>query len=75
MPMAGSQISSLGCGFTKRTIMSRICFGVRNWPLVPAVDSLLSMYSYKSPKSPMCSSKSRMRLSMPLTAFCSVRGF
>ena len=45
VPQAGSQMSSPGLGSISSTIMSRMCFGVRNWPFVPAVFSLESMYS------------------------------
>ena len=54
--------------------MSRMCLGVRNCPFVPAVFSLESMYSYRSPRSAMLSPRLSNRASMPSTAFCSVFG-
>ena len=45
VPQAGSHIVSSGVGAASSTIISRMCFGVRNCPFWPAVESLLSMYS------------------------------
>ena len=74
VPQAGSQITSSGVGRSKATIISRICFGVRNCPFCPAVASLLSIYSYKSPciSNPVrsCSYKS----SSPVIIFCKTCG-
>ena len=54
--------------------MSRICLGVRNCPLRPAVESLPSMYSYRSP----CISRSAISCSYssssPVTTFSSTCG-
>ena len=49
MPQAGSQMRSPGCGSSRATIMAMMWRGVRNWPLVPDIESLLSRYSYMSP--------------------------
>lgn len=54
--LAGSQMKSSGVGCTSSTIISMICRGVRNWPFRPAVASLPSIYSYRSP----CISRSAM---------------
>jgi hypothetical protein len=45
VPQAGSTITSRGVGSVIATISSMMWRGVRNWPLVPAVASLPSMYS------------------------------
>ncbi|MNT86078.1 hypothetical protein D3C72_2263250 [compost metagenome] len=45
VPQDGSQITSVGCGAIISIIASMIWRGVRNWPLMPAVVSLLSRYS------------------------------
>ena len=45
VPQAGSPMTSVGLGAMISTIMRMMCRGVRNWPLMPAVVSLLSRYS------------------------------
>ena len=74
VPHAGSQITSSGVGCTNSTIISRICFGVRNCPFWPAVDSLPSIYSYRSP----CISRSDIscsyKSSRPVIIFCNTCG-
>ncbi len=70
VPQAGSQIVSSGAGASSSTIISRICFGVRNCPFCPAVDSFPSIYSYKSPciSSPAISCV--YKSSSPVMIFC-----
>ena len=49
VPLAGSQIMSVGVGAVISTINWMMWRGVRNWPFCPAVAILPSMYSYTSP--------------------------
>ena len=49
MPQAGSMIRSPSFGAMSSTSRSMMCWGVRNWPFVPEVARLDSMYSYRSP--------------------------
>ena len=65
VPQAGSPMVSSGRGSTISTILRMMCLGVRNWPLMPAVVSLLSKYSYRSP---LVSPSVRGSLSIMLTA-------
>ena len=45
VPLAGSQIVSVGVGAVISTISWMMWRGVRNWPFCPAVAILESMYS------------------------------
>ncbi len=63
---------SLGVGFTSSTIISIICLGVLNCPFFPAVVNLLSMYSYRSPKS--FKGKSAISSSILVTTVSSILG-